>query len=555
MRATRTSTKKDESKVERGPVLEVLQKLLEEQRNGEVVELVTKLVAANGDLERRLAEILARKNKSERIAQAQLRLVFEELGQAEQAAAESPDGALDAANDTLTGASGVPSGTEEEKTNRPPKQPRMRTPAPPALRRVENPIRVPDAQRACPVCGTERECIGHDETEVLELIPAEVVVRVDRREKLKCEKCEGEIVRAPVGDKVVSGGRLGSMLVAALLVDKYQDGLALHRQKQRFGRLGLDLAVSTLADQVTWATDLLRPLWRIAIEWVLAAKVMHLDSTSLPVLDRDAPSGKRVGTLWGYVGDVQAALYLYATTGKKKAQRAGELGPEEMLSRRIGYVVADASNLYDASFKRRPELIECGCNMHGRRYFVKALEAGDKRAVRPLIAYQKIYEIEDRIRYFGPDAKLAARRAEIKPVFDALVGWCQTYKKHEPPTSPLGDAVRYFTNHQVPLGRFLEDGVIPPDNGVVERLHVRTALTRKNYLFAGSDAGGERAAIAYTILACCRLADVNPVEYLSLVLPRLARGVRLVDLPALMPERWKASRPPRPEEPDAEPAS
>src|SRR4030095_4943965 len=105
MRATRTSTKKDESKVERGPVLEVLQKLLEEQRNGEVVELVTKLVAANGDLERRLAEILARKNKSERIAQAQLRLVFEELGQAEQAAAESPDGALDAANDTLTGAS------------------------------------------------------------------------------------------------------------------------------------------------------------------------------------------------------------------------------------------------------------------------------------------------------------------------------------------------------------------------------------------------------------------------------------------------------------------
>jgi hypothetical protein len=187
---------------------------------------------------------------------------------------------------------------------------------------------------------------------------------------------------------------------------------------------------------------------------------------------------------------------------------------------------------------------------------VKALEAGDKRAVRPLIAYQKIYEIEDRIRDFDPEAKLAARRAEIKPVFDALVGWCETYKKHEPPTSPLGDAVRYFTNHQLPLGRFLEDGVIPPDNGVVERLHVRTALTRKNYLFAGSDAGGERAAIAYTILACCRLADVNPVEYLSLVLPRLARGVRLVDLPALMPEHWKASRPPRAEEPEpAEPAS
>jgi hypothetical protein len=93
------------------------------------------------------------------------------------------------------------------------------------------------------------------------------------------------------------------------------------------------------------------------------------------------------------------------------------------------------------------------------------------------------------------------------------------------------------------LGRFLENGAIPIDNGIVERLHVRAALTRKNYLFAGSDAGGERAAIAYTILACCRLAGVNPVEYLADVLPRLARTIRLADVPALLPARWKAARP------------
>jgi hypothetical protein len=114
--------------------------------------------------------------------------------------------------------------------------------------------------------------------------------------------------------------------------------------------------------------------------------------------------------------------------------------------------------------------------------------------------------------------------------------------KHEPPSSKLGEAVRYFTNHSEALGRFLTNGAIPIDNGIVERLHVRAALSRKNYLFAGSDAGGERAAIAYTILACCRLSGVNPVEYLADVLPRLSRRVRLSEVHALVPAAWQAAR-------------
>jgi transposase len=401
---------------------------------------------------------------------------------------------------------------------------------------------VPEAERACPKCGKDRECMGHDVTEVIELVPAEVIVRVDRREKLTCKDCEGgEIVRAPQGDKVVSGGRLGSTLVATLLVEKYWDGLPLHREKQRFARLGLPVSISTLADQVTWSTDLLRPLWHAAAVKVLVSTVMHLDGTSLAVLERGAPGGKKLGALWGYVGNRDTALYLYASTGKKVGQKPGEIGPEDFLARRTGYVVADASTLFDASFKRE-DLIECGCNMHSRRYFVKALEGGDRRAALPIAAYKKLYQIDAEIRDLAADAKLAERRARSKPVYDELLAWCEAYKQHEPPSSPLGTAIRYQTKHQVALRRFLDDGVLPMDNGIVERLHVRAALTRKNYLFAGSDAGAERAAIAYTILGCCQLADVNPVEYLSDVLPRLARRVRLRDVPALMPARWKASR-------------
>lgn len=532
---------------QRGPVLDIVRALLEQGRAEDVLAAVAKLVAAqqelavkNGELERRIAQLLSRGHKNEGVSTAQLKLFLDTLSTEGSAAGET-EAALSAANEKLRGASGIdqPPAAKEAAARK--RQPRLRKPAPPNLARVENRIAVPATQRPCPQCGQERVCIGHDVTEVIELVPAQLVVRVDMREKLACQSCEGEIVRAPVGDKVVAGGRLGTRLVGTLVVDKYDDGLPLHRQKRRYERMGYSPSVSTLADQVTWATDLLRPLWRLAVALVLAAKVMHLDGTSLPVLDRKAKDGKRLGALWGYVGDEDVAAYLYASTGKKRGQKPGELGPEDMLALREGYTVADASGLFDESFKR-PELIECACNMHARRYFTKALDAGDARAALPLAAYKKIYEIEAKVRDLDPAERRATRQAESKPVWDDLRAWCQTYKPHEPPTSKLGEALRYLTKNQVALGRFLDDGVIPIDNGIVERLHVRAALTRKNFLFAGSDAGGERAAIAYTILGCCRLAGVDPVEYLADVLPRLARKIRLADLAELMPARWREAR-------------
>jgi len=236
------------------------------------------------------------------------------------------------------------------------------------------------------------------------------------------------------------------------------------------------------------------------------------------------------------------ALYLYASTGKATAQRPGELGPEDMLSLRQGYTVADASSLFDKSFKR-PELIECGCNMHSRRYFLKALDAGDTRASLPLAAFKTLYKVEDEVQNLADDERLAARRARSKPVYDELASWCRTHRPHEPPSSALGKAIQYLLNHEAALKRFLENGAIPFDNGVVERLHVRAALTRKNYLFAGSDAGAERAAIAYTLLGCCELAGVDPVRYLAGVLPLLSRKVMLKNIPALLPAPWKAAHP------------
>jgi transposase len=527
----------------RGDVMTVLKTLLTERRDDEVVALVGKLVAHTRELELRLAQMMSRDHKNEGVSRKKLLALLNDIdctlsGDNDN---QTPPNEVAEANLRLRQASGIDqeaADEEQRKTHKPKRQPQLRKPIPPHLRRVENPILVPPELRPCPLCAVERDAIKFDKTEVIDYIPGEVIVRVDLREIVGCAEHEGEITRAPLGDKVVEGGRFGTDLVATVVVDKYDDGLPLHRQKRRLGRLGLDISVSTLADQVTWATDLLRPLWRAAITEVLVAKVMHLDGTGLPVLDRDAPNGKRLGTLWGYVGDQSIAAYVYTSTGKKNGQRPLEIGPEEMLGLRRGYTVADASNLFDTSF-RNEELIECGCNMHARRYCCKALDAGDSRAAIPIAAYKRLYEIEAEIRDYASPDKLAVRITQSKPVFDELVAWCKTCHPLEPPSSLLGKAMRYILNHQVALGRFLESGDVPIDNGIVERLHVRAALTRKAYLFAGSDSGGERAAIAYTILACCRLAGVDPIQYLSDVLPRMARRIRIVDLPALLPARWK----------------
>lgn len=526
----------DNDRARRRSVLDVVRTLLATGEDDAVLELVSKLVAHNEELVRRLADRLQRRSKGEGVSSAQLTMLLDALQPASDAELQQASAALHrVVSDQRT--EDAAAASQPERVSR---APRVRQALPTALRRIDNPIVVPDAQRRCPVCGEARRCIGHDVTEVVELIPAEVVVRLDRREKLACARCEGELVRAPQGDKVVAGGRFGCQLAATLLVDKYRDGLPLHRQRQRLAQLGLPVSVSTLADQVTWTTALLQPLWRALTAMVVGSAVMQLDGTGLAVRDRHHPQHRKMGTLWGYLGDRQA-LYLYTSTGKKLGQRPGELGPEQMLRLRSGYTVADAANLFDHSFAR-DDLIECGCNMHARRYFKKALDAGDTRVALVLAAFKQLYDLEEQLRDKPPDEVLAVRQQRSAPIYAQLLKWCEAHKPHEPPSSPTGEAIRYLTNHKVALQRFLEHGAIPLDNGAVERLHIRVALTRKNFLFAGSDAGAERAAIAYSILGCCALADVDPIAYLADVLPRLARGLRLRDAPALLPLAWKSQR-------------
>lgn len=522
----------------RGSVLEVVRELFAGGRGDDLFAVVTKLVSRNEELELLLAKLRESRNRGEHVSTAQLDLFIDQLRTA-------MGGELSEADQKLKDASTTHGRQPEaEPAAKPAKQPPVRRPPPPGLRRVDNPIAVPAEERACPVCGNERSCIGHETTEVIDLVPAEIIVRLDRRELLACKGCEAELVRAPLGDKVIEGGIYGSRLVADLVVGKFWDSLPLNRQGQQLERLGLSMPSSSMGDQITWATELLRPIWVYLVAQVLAATVMHVDATSLPVKDNDSPKGITTGSLWGYVGDESSAVYFYTRTGKKVGQVEGEIGPQDLLARRKGFVVADAAGIFDEAFER-DDLIEVGCNMHARRYFIKALDANDARAAVSIAAFKALYQVEDAVRGQSSALRLEVRAHRSRPIYDELIAWCQKYRLLEPPSSLLGRATGYLLNHHVALTRFLGDGRLPIDNGIVERLHRRPAVGRRAFLFAGSHAGAERAAIAYSILATCHLIGINPTEYLADVLPRLARGVAIArDIPALAPSAWKAARTP-----------
>ncbi len=526
-------------------MLDVIPTLLAERRDDEVLAAVRALVKRNEDLERRLAAMVQRRYKTnEGVSKDQLKLLLDELTQ-QSADSDEPSDPAPVDERLMKRADAAAERAREKalsegiKPNRRP----LKKPLPEHLPRRDNVIDVPEDERACPTCEHERAVIGHEVSEVLELEPAQLYVRRDKRVKRACRSCEAHIVCAPRGDKVVAGGQLGCGFVAQLLYNKYAQGLPIHRQRKDFARSGLKLSSSTLCDQVKWAAELLRPLWLEAIDQVLDADVMHIDGTGVPVLDRDHTKGKRLGTLWATVGADAAgskvAAYQYASTKKGKGQRPGEMGPTDILALRAGITVADADTLFAAQM-RREDIIDCGCNMHARRYFVKALDGGDTRAALVIGAFKGLYQVEDDARDLSPDERLDLRHERSSPIYKDIVDWCRHYERDAAPRSPLGRAIGYLLRHQEALRRFEQSGVIPIDNMAAEHAFVPVALTRKNFLFFGSDNGGDRAAIVYTVLRCCRLLEVDPVAYLRETLAALSRKVRRVDMPEFMPVAWKS---------------
>jgi transposase len=474
--------------------------------------------------------------KSEKISDDQLRLLLDVFCEKAGAASVPPLSGAAAELDEAQPTGDKPSEQSQERR----RKARRRSPGySPALRREPVIVAVPENERACPSCENERGVIGHDESEQLEYHPAQFFVKQIRREKRACAKCRDAVVRAPAPPRVIERGELGTGLVAQVLVAKYLEHMPLYRQRESYKRSEVDLARSTLGDAVAAACAWLQPIARRIRERVLAHDIVSSDDTGIRVLDRNHPQGAKRGHLWPYLADHRFVFFAYTP------DRSGS-GPQHVLKDFRGYLQVDGYAGYDALFRgEQCPRIEVGCWMHARRRFVEALESGDLRALPVIGQLKALYAIERdaKERALDAEGRRNSRNERSKPLLDELASWMQQMASRAVPKSPLATAIGYAQNRWSALLRFLDDGRLEIDNGEVERLIRLVALGRRNYLFAGSDAGAERAAIAYSVLATCRLHELEPWAYLKDVLEKLAGGWPQRQLDRLLPDAWAAEHP------------
>ncbi len=373
----------------------------------------------------------------------------------------------------------------------------------------------------CSDCGVPMRRIGEDVAEVLEYVPASFKVVRHVRPKFACARCE-RIVQAPAPARPIARGIAGPGLLAHILVSKYADHLPLYRQSQIFERQGVELERSTLADCVGGAAALLEPLVEALARYTLDSKYLHGDDTPVPVLEPGRGSTK-TGRLWTYVHDGRpwaeeacpAVFFRYSPD--RKGERA-----ESHLKNFTGVLHADGYAGFDRLYEAG-RITEAACWAHVRRKFFDIHESnGSPVAAEALARIRALYEIEEAIRGRPPDERRALRQARAGPMVGELKAWLEATLAKVSAKSALAVAIRYALSRWTALARYCDDGHIEIDNNAAERALRAVALGRKNYLFAGSDAGGERAAAIYSLIGTAKLNGQDPEAYLREVLERIA---------------------------------
>jgi len=376
---------------------------------------------------------------------------------------------------------------------------------------------------SCPDCGAAMRKIGEDVAEMLEYVPASFRVIRHVRPKLACAKCE-RIVQLPAPSRPIARGIAGPGLLAHILVAKYADHLPLYRQSQIYAREGVALERSTLADCVGGAAALLDPLVEALARYVVASRYLHGDDTPVPVLEPGRGKTK-TGRLWTYVRDgrPRAETAAPAVLFRYSPDRRGE-HPESHLKRFSGVLQADGYAGFDRLYEDKDQRIrEAACWAHVRRKFYEIYESnGSPVATEALARIGKLYEIEETIRGRTPEERCTVRKARAGPLLEDLKSWFEATLAQVSTKSALAMAVRYALTRWTALTRYRDDGHIEIDNNAAERALRAVALGRKNYLFAGSDAGGQRAAAIYSLIGTAKLNGLDPEAYLREVLARIA---------------------------------
>src|SRR6478752_505089 len=414
-----------------------------------------------------------------------------------------------------------------------------------------------DPPTACECCGGNRlHKLGEDVTRTLETQPRRWKVIETVREKFTCRDCE-KITQAPAPFHVIPRGWAGPSLLAMIVFEKFGQHQPLNRQAERYAREGMPLSLSTLADQVGACVGVLSPIFERLQAHVFSAERIHGDDTTVPVLARGKTDTAR---LWTYVRDDRpfggqappAAVFYYSR------DRAGE-HPQRHLAHYSGILQADAYGGYGRLYEpdRTPGLIrEAACWSHARRkFFVLAdIEASARRrasnktpspmsplALEAVRKIDMLFDIERAIIGLDASAREVARQEQSAPLVADLENWMRAERAKLSRHNDLAKAMDYVLKRWDAFTRFLTDGRICITNNAAERALRGIALGRKSWLFAGSDRGGERAAGMYSLIASCKLNDVDPQAWLADVLARIAEHP-VQEIDALLPWNWAPRR-------------
>ena len=425
---------------------------------------------------------------------------------------------------------------------------------------------VSEAEKICPCCGKARVCIGNDVREELDIIPPQFIKHRYLRPKYACRECTEEgVAQAEPLVSVIDKGIPSVGLVTWIILSKYLDHLPLYRIASQFKRWGVEVAETTMIGWITSVFELLGPIHQALEHEIRTCGCLHADETTLRVQrgekDKLGLGKSSVDYLWAVLGsDPEGSpvgvSFLYADGRKHSVAQTLLQGVVS------GYLHTDGYAAYDSLCEKYPEIVHAACWAHMRRKFNEALQCGHSRAAQPLSAIAKIYQSNRRIEKlvarlhrrwnrWGQDVSqeridqiIVDRRTKwMKPWMEHLKTWNHKERMDATPKGKFGTALVYLYNQQSKLEQVLSHARVSLDNNIIERAIRPIAIGRKNWMFAGSREGAERAALLISLVGTCKLLDIEPTEYFKDVLLRARlRPATPEACKDLTPRQWKLAR-------------